>query len=461
MMDAIHQARSALRRRARELRGNLAELEAEITELGPGDHLTGLHLVLEAAGRRALVSAAQVEEVARGVDLSPVRGGPPEAAGLVNVGGRPMAALDLAAFFGVRRPAPRDATLLVFEASVPFGLLADAVSPAPEPPLLVAGGHDGGRWRYPGVLAQTGGEVLPLVHVERLASILEAPAEPSGRLEAQLARQLSRLEASLERRGLQLSQRLRARLRMHLAGVGAETGLRASEVIPEILGGDPASICTLLEEAVVGETFFFRHPGQLEALRRLLFGSADPGRVLRLWSAGCGSGEEAYGLAALLSASGRIAGRDRILATDVSERALQHAREARYGRWSFRGVAAEMECLLPGAPHGTEVPDRLRAMVEILRHDVREDAPEGGFDAVLCRNVLSFLEPDAVPAALQQLFEAARPGGYLLLAPSEMYLADGLQAERVEVGDTVLLRRPWSRRPEPGRPAPRNGSSAP
>ena len=456
--DQVHQARRALHRRARELRGDLAELEAELADLGPGDRLPGLYLVLEAGGRRALVSASQVEEVARVPDPSPVRGGPPEAAGLVSVGGRSLVALDLAALLGVSRPPPRHATLVVFHSDVAVGLLVDAVSPAPGPALVVPPpGPSASRGRHALPAAQVGDEVLPLLQVERLAGILEIPTGRSHE-ESQVARQLSRLEVDLERRGLALCDRLRARLRTHLAGAAVELGLEATQLLPQILAGDPASICALLEGAVVGESYFFRHPHQFRALQRLLFASSDPGRALRLWSAGCGSGEEAYALAALLRASGRPPGRDRVLGTDVSARALEHAGAGVFGRWSFRQADPELEALFEGAPDGTTVPEALRSAVEFRLQDVRDAPPDGGYDAVLCRNVLSFLDPLDVHAALRQLVDAARPGGYLVVAPGELHLADGLDLERVEHAGTVLLRRPWSRAPTVGAPSPRNGA---
>ncbi|HVP66972.1 MAG TPA: CheR family methyltransferase [Anaeromyxobacteraceae bacterium] len=457
MSDEVHQARRALHRRVRELRGDIAELEAELADLGPGDTLPGLHLVLEAGGKKALVSASQVEEIAPAPDLSPIRGGPPEAAGLAAAAGRSLVALDLAAFLGARRTPPRDATLVVFHSQVAVGLLADAVSPASGPAVLVpANGAPPANWRHSRVLAQVGGEVLPLLHVERLAHVLDVHPERNGRTDGQLARQLARLEVSLERRGLKLCDRLRSRLRGHLASAAAELGLEASQVLPAILGGAPASICSLLEGAALGETYFFRHPQQFRALQRLLFASSDPGRALRLWSAGCGSGEEAYGLAALLEASGRPKGQDQVLGTDVSERALEHARQGIYGRWSFRGADPVLERLLPGAPNGTEVPAALRATVTYRAHDVRDPPPEGSYDAVLCRNVLPFLDPGEVPATLERLLDATRPGGYLLLAPGELSLAAALELERVESDGTVLLRRPWSR-PDVRAVAGRNG----
>jgi chemotaxis protein methyltransferase CheR len=305
------------------------------------------------------------------------------------------------------------------------------------------------------VLAQVGAELLPLLHVERMASILDVRPEGETAVAVHLARQLSRLEASLESHGLQICSRLRSLLRSHLAGVAREQGLDARQALPEILVGDSASVCALLEGAVLGETYFFRHPEQFRALRRLLFASADPGRSLRLWSAGCSSGEEAWGLATLLAAAGRPPGRDRVLGTDISDRALDHARAGTYGRWSLRGVDPELERLLPGAPDHAVLPPSLGPDVDWLRHDVRGDPPAAGFDAVLFRNVAPFLARGDSTRAVQRLLEAVRPGGYLVLAPTEAPLADALDVERVDVDGALLFRRPWARPAEADGAAPR------
>jgi len=238
-------------------------------------------------------------------------------------------------------------------------------------------------------------------------------------------------------------------------------GCAPTEVAAAARRRDEDLVRGLSEAVAVGETYFFRHPEQFRALRRLLLASADPGRNLRLWSAGCGSGEEAWGLAALLAAAGRERGRDRILATDLSDRALDHARDGAYGRWSLRGVDPELERLLPGAAGRVEMPAELRPTVEWLRHDVRTPPPASGFDAVLFRNVTPFLAPGDAVAAVRRLFDAVRPGGYLVVAPAEAPLAAALEAERVEAEGASLFRRPWARAGDPDAARPRPSPAGP
>jgi chemotaxis protein methyltransferase CheR len=333
---------------------------------------------------------------------------------------------------------------VIFPAPVPVALLADGAVPCAAAPDLVAGAA-GGSGAPRSSLARVGDEVLPVLRVEMALAAAGVPAGLDAGEDPEVSRQMARLEVRLERRGLQLCPRLRDRVRGWLGGVSSELGLSVSDLFPEVLAGDGPGLCGLLEAATTGETYFFRHPQQFRALGRLLIGSSEPGRTLQIWSAGCASGEEAYSLAALLQALGRPPGRDRILATDVSEGALAHAREGLFGRWSLRGVAPDLERLVTDRPGVTRLPPALRTAVRFERHDVRDAPPQTGFDAVLCRGVLPLLGADDVEPALRALLAAVRPGGYLVLAPAEIPLAAGLALERVESDGAVLLRRPWSR----------------
>ena len=236
------------------------------------------------------------------------------------------------------------------------------------------------------------------------------------------AGQMQELERALKQVcGVCFSDKLRSTLRTHFAGAARELGLEPADLIPNVLAGDPKSVAALVENAVIGETYFLRHPEQFAALRRLVFEPADPATPLRIWSAGCASGEEAYSLAMTLLECGRLSGGDRVLATDVSERALEHARAGRYGSWSFRRRLSDLHArYFTGSPPGAEVVPAVRKLVQFRWNNLAKDpAPAGPFDVVLCRNVLIYLLPRLQERLLDRLSSVVAPGGVLGLGPYE------------------------------------------
>ena len=196
---------------------------------------------------------------------------------------------------------------------------------------------------------------------------------------------------------------------------------------------DGAAIDDLVNEIVVGETYFFRDTGQFELLRREVFPELRRrgGRGLLMWSAGCATGEEAYSLAIASAESAPEGAADLVYATDVSTRSLAAARAGVYGAWSMRGVPPEMIERI-ATTHGKSyvVRDRWRERVEFARGSLAGDVPpapalaSGAMDLILCRNVLIYLDPAAVRRAVAQLYSALRDGGYLLTSPSDPPLWD-------------------------------------
>lgn len=271
--------------------------------------------------------------------------------------------------------------------------------------------------------------------------------------------------------GLALSPGVRRTLLEGFLRAARDAGSAPEPFLRRVLAGEARSVAALVEQAVVGETYFFRHPEQLAALSGLLDEAAPGGRPLTIWSAGCASGEEPYGLAMLLLEAGRGGVADRILATDVSARALEAARAARYGGWSLRRTDAALRSrwFREAGPRLTVAP-QVRERVSFSRHNlVLEPPPGAGFDVVVCRNVLIYFSPATAAQVLARLVEAVRPGGYLLLGPVEEPLAAGLPLLRVERPGATLLRRPpyavsdasrrlleslRGRRTEPARPPP-------
>ena len=247
-------------------------------------------------------------------------------------------------------------------------------------------------------------------------------------------------EALARQVGLSLSAGLRGTLREAAGAAARALGLAPAALARLAAAGEPGALDALAEHAVVGETFFWRHPDGLAALVARL--AARPG-PLTLWSAGCASGEEPYGLAMSLLEAGRDGRGDRILATDLSAAALRAALAGRYGERSVRRLPPALagRWLVQGEGHA-EVAPAVRALVELRRHNLLDAPPETGLDAVVCRNVVIYFEPGVARRVVRRLAGALAPGGFLLLGPVELALAEGAGLEWVEDGEAVLLRRP-------------------
>jgi len=243
--------------------------------------------------------------------------------------------------------------------------------------------------------------------------------------------------------GLSLAGGLGAALRDGVVAAAAARGESPAALARSVIARDPAALAALLEHAVVTETAFWRHPEGLLAVARRLGKAQAP---VRIWSAGCASGEEAYSLGGVLLEAGR-SGADGIVATDVSERALAAARLGAYRARALRKLPAEAAArwLEPEDADGLRRVRRpLRALVTFARQNLVRDPPPAGapFDAVLCRNVLIYFEPKVAAAVLYRLVAALRPGGMLVLGPVELPLAAALPLDWIEEGGaTVLVRR--------------------
>lgn len=250
---------------------------------------------------------------------------------------------------------------------------------------------------------------------------------------AEVARVLARAT------GLSLGSGLLRTLHNSLNSAAEELGMSGMALARKVIAGDPHGVAMLIEHAVVAETYFYRHPEQIAVLARHLLEREGP---LRIWSAGCATGEEPYSVAmALLDAGRRVAG-DSIVATDVSERALRAARVAVYTPWSLRRMPDHLRSSHLAEEEGWRVSEEARALVDLRRHNLVADPPlEGPFDAILCRNVLIYFEPPTAAEILYRLSSELAVGGYLLLSPVELPLASALPLEWLEDGGATLLRR--------------------
>lgn len=218
--------------------------------------------------------------------------------------------------------------------------------------------------------------------------------------------------------GFSLGERLRA------------TGIRnVGEYLDLVSAPGSAERQRLIDEVTIQETHFFRNPPQMRALREhvlpeLLRVAAENGRRLRIWSAGCSTGEEPYTVAMMLrELLPSTAGWDvKVLATDISESALAAAGAAVYGRRAVQlATQAEVARFFVARPDGRfEVRPEVRDLVELQHHNLVLDAPPAGaLDLVLCRNVTIYFGRDTTRALMGRLHASLRDGGYLFLGHSE------------------------------------------
>lgn len=197
---------------------------------------------------------------------------------------------------------------------------------------------------------------------------------------------------------------------------------------------DRTGIETLASHLTIGETYFFREPASFEALatdilpdliaQRRVSGN----RYLRIWSAACSTGEEAYTMAILLDRLiPDIAGWNvTILATDINPRSLRKAIDGVYGDWSFRGIDPEIRRAY-FTPRGGrwEIIPRIRRMVSFAYHNLAEDLypsvhnNTNGMDIIFCRNVLMYFSTGTARRVVANLQHSLVDGGWLVAASVE------------------------------------------
>lgn len=231
----------------------------------------------------------------------------------------------------------------------------------------------------------------------------------------------------------------------------SKAGLRDEAAYAEALRTEPARLDDLIAEVTIGETYFFRDPAQFEFLRREVLPDRARARggdaPIRLWSAGCATGEEAYSLAILLEHEG-MTERSSVLATDVSRRSLALARRGVYSAWSLRGVDPALVARFFRRDGSAWVLDeRVRLRVGFGYVNLALDAYPSlamglwGLDVILCRNVLIYFGRRAVAEVASRLYDSLAEGGWLIAGPSDPPLGDHAPFETVVTGEGVFYRR--------------------
>jgi chemotaxis protein methyltransferase CheR len=292
---------------------------------------------------------------------------------------------------------------------------------------------------------------------------------PDAELPEELLRTLSERIARVSGIHIPDSKRwlLSGRVHERMRAVGEADARR---YLDAVLGADGAELGRLVEAVRVGETQFFRHKGQLRAIRRVALPEIvarrerESQKRVRVWSAGCATGEEPYTIAMLLEEAlpSTDGWRHSVLATDLSETALEQARAARYPASAARTLPPSIAGFAVEA-HGEDVvvTPRVRRTVRFERQNLLDAKYPQDFDLVLCRNVLIYFDRATQDDVLVRLAGSVCEGGYLALGYAERLSRHDPRLVPIRTDEGILYRRASAAEELRATPAPETVSGPP
>lgn len=240
-----------------------------------------------------------------------------------------------------------------------------------------------------------------------------------------------------------LSNRVRDYLQHRGLGRGAE--------LLRLIRGSNAEYEALLERLLTQETSFFRYPAVYEALDKKVFPElhakkfwSNP-RTLRIWSAGCSTGEEPYSIAisVLEALEFPDAWTIEILATDISRKALDIAERGMYSRRGLTALSPEqIEAYFTLKLNNEfEVKPKLRNIVTFAQMNLAQMVYMGRFDCIFCMNVLIYFSEELRANLIRRFHEYLEPDGYLFLGHAESVAKTKVDLEPIVNGDSLIYRK--------------------
>jgi chemotaxis protein methyltransferase CheR len=207
---------------------------------------------------------------------------------------------------------------------------------------------------------------------------------------------------------------------------------------------------TMLERLLTQETRFLRYPGLFTAFERhvlpeLQTRMSDNDRELRIWSAGCASGEEPYSIALSICEAfgirtGPLVG---IMATDISREALERADRGAYSIRSLENLAPlQIANYFTHSGPAYQVKPMLREMVKFAPMNLAEPVYLGRFDCIFCMNVLIYFGAALRSKLIQRFYEYLEPGGYLFLGHAESVASVPVKFNQIFMEGARLLQKP-------------------
>jgi chemotaxis protein methyltransferase CheR len=246
--------------------------------------------------------------------------------------------------------------------------------------------------------------------------------------------------------GLNLHEGKFGLVRSRLATRIREAGVKDFESYIERVDADRSGreLTLLVDALTTNKTSFFREPRHFDLMREdVLPELRQLRRPMRIWSAGCSSGEEPYTMAMVILDELRESANAKILATDISTRMLDRARAGVYAEETIEDVPAHLRPLffrVPGTQPQYSVSDSVRALVQFARLNLVAPWPmRRRFDLICCRNVMIYFDKATQQRLVERFYEMLVPGGWFFAGHSESFA--GLQHDFRYI-EPAVYRRP-------------------
>jgi chemotaxis protein methyltransferase CheR len=212
---------------------------------------------------------------------------------------------------------------------------------------------------------------------------------------------------------------------------------------------------SLINVLSTNETYFFREDFQLKAFKdevlpALISHKESMGdKTIRIWSAGCSSGEEPYTIAILCKESGRASGFNfEIMGSDINDKMVANAKKAVYSSSSFRTTTPEyLEKYFKAKDDKYALKDEIKKLVSFEITNLMDCSKKPGLknlDVIFCRNVIIYFSPEAKRRVVDQFYDLLSPGGFLLLGHSESLMSISTRFQLEHLKNDLVYRKPLS-----------------
>lgn len=239
--------------------------------------------------------------------------------------------------------------------------------------------------------------------------------------------------------GINLGKK-RMLIEARLFSVLAEKNISSFTEYFNLIRSSPGEMQIMLDRLTTNHTYFMREPRHFEFLRDVILPDLtrkNPDKCLRIWSAGCSTGEEAYTAVMVMREwFGPASGWDyRILATDISSRVLEAAQIGIYSPDSLKNLppAWEKKYFRPGDDGTFTLSREVKNEVIFRSLNLMDPFPyHYPFDLIFCRNVMIYFDQPTKNKLVEKFYNALKPGGYLLIGHSETVQRDCVDLQYIE-----------------------------